>query len=216
MQKDSKKDTYLNWHPNFRLSETLPDIKVVRTGFLVNFVAILAVLLALAVNGYREWRIAALGGEIETFQERLDAGQKQNSANLKLSGEFTRQSKVIEDVSTFYSLAYPPMDFLIAVTESRPDDIAFDSIRYTLEKPVIKKKGAKPKKADFVSKYTINGMLQGSSADALNSINRYRNTLSGLDAFKDRIVEIQVSQPRRNPALNLFEFQITLILKPQP
>ncbi len=212
MQKDSKKDSHLNWHPNFRLTETLPDIKVVRTGFLVNFIALTAVLIALAVNGYREWRIHSLEKEIQALEERVDEGGRQNTTNLKLSGEFTRQAKVIDDVETFYALSSPPLEFIVAVTASRPENIAFQSITYSLMPPALKKR-EKPKKENFVSQYRLKGMLQGSSADALTALNNYRTTLSNLDALKDKIQDIQVSPPRRNPALNLFEFEITLTLK---
>ncbi|MBC2593435.1 hypothetical protein H5P28_04095 [Ruficoccus amylovorans] len=212
MQKDSKKDRHQNWHPNFRLTETLPDIKVVRTGFLVNFVAILVVVLALAFNGYREWRISTLKRDIAGLEVRLSQGQRQNMANLKLSGEFARQSKLVEDVQKFFSLNEPPLDFVIAITESRPENIAYQSISFTLKEPVVKKKQT-AKREDYLGEYKIRGMLKGSSAEALTALNSYRSTLSNLDSLKDSIKDIEVSPPRRNPGLNLFEFEITLTLK---
>ncbi|QYY37187.1 hypothetical protein [Ruficoccus sp. ZRK36] len=214
MQKDNKKDQFLNWHPNFRLTETLPDIKVVRTGFLVNFVAITVVLVLLAFNGYRELRIHSLNSEIGTFEQRLAEGKTQNQANLKLSSEFTRQAKLIDDVRAFHITSVPPVEFLRVITATRPDDIAFQSVRYELVQPPLKKK-EKLVKSKFRSRYTVTGMLKGSSAEALIALNSYRARLSSLEILEGKIEEIQVSQPRRNPSLDLFEFEITLTLLPE-
>lgn len=213
MQKErsSKKEIYRNWHPDFRLTETLPDVKVVRTGFLVNFIAIMITVILLGMNIYREVRTMSTGGELAALEEKIRAETAQNNRNLKLSSTFAREAKVVEDLDVFYNLVDPPLDFIIAVTENRPENIAFESVSFEIV--LVTERTKNFKREDYGSRYVINGVLQGSSAEALIALNNYRSTLTELDAIKDNLHDIEVSQPRRKPDLNLFEFRIDITLK---
>ena len=52
------------WHPNFRNYQKLPDIKVVRTAFFVNGVAIFVALSLGIYLGFKEWQLYLVKDQI--------------------------------------------------------------------------------------------------------------------------------------------------------
>ncbi len=210
MAKSKNKETAaISWHPDFRIQDTLPDVKVVRTDFIINFITITAAVLLAGFYGYRKLYSWDLGSRIADVEAQIEQATPENRRNLKNSGDFKKASTQIEDLVKFYSQSEPPLDFLVEISQTRPEYIALSSIEFTeLERPVSKKKTVN------YSRYRIVGVLQGSSAEALDALNKYREIVNGLDIFKDRIESIEVPPPRRNPGLDLFEFNIVVILKP--
>ena len=82
------------------------------------------------------------------------------------------------------------------------------------EATVSEKERITKKKSESFGEYEITGILQGSSSEALILLNQYREIVEGLSIFENRIDEIRVSPPHRNPELELFEFTIIITLKP--
>ena len=46
----SKRDTQPYWRPDFKIQSTLPDIKVVRTDFIINCIVVALMLIAVFIT----------------------------------------------------------------------------------------------------------------------------------------------------------------------
>src|SRR5512135_970668 len=85
------------WHPNFRDHDRLPDTKVVRTQFFVNFVAIAIAASLLLYFSFQEYRINSLGHQVADWQAQIDANQKASEQALALSKKFADEERKIQE-----------------------------------------------------------------------------------------------------------------------
>ncbi|WP_309385534.1 hypothetical protein [Cerasicoccus frondis] len=200
-----------NWRPNFRDNDVLPDVKAVRTNFLVNFIAL---ALAIIVSGwfiYQEFQAMSVQSQIEDLQAQIQAKSKDNRNNLKLSSEFNKSTPQAEDLLSFYRGYQYPLDVIMALSESRPKTIALQSLvvgSYT------RNVGTTRRPQLVVSpRYTLRVVLKGNDEESLEQVNAYKKILSELPIFKDRVDSIDEDRPTRNEELGLFEFTIVINLK---
>jgi len=81
------------WRADFRRREALPDLKVVRTHFLLNYgTAALAFALA-AYAGWNEYQYAELRGEIRTLISDIGARTADETKTLGQSGLWSEYAK---------------------------------------------------------------------------------------------------------------------------
>ncbi len=211
MQKESKKEPIRNWHPNLRLADSLPDIKVVRTGFMVNLVAVIILVLLVGLNVQRELAILSTSSELGKLEQHIQGLKSQNDKSLRLSGQFKRNAKLLEDLSLFYGISYPPLEFLVPVVQNRPEDITFLGFQYSIRHIGTDKK--KVKHEDFAGVFTITGFLKGSSPQEIAAVSAYRDALQNMEPFKDKVFKATVTKSFSNKAANIHEFQIEVIVK---
>ncbi|WOO41409.1 hypothetical protein [Rubellicoccus peritrichatus] len=206
----SKEIEQLSWHPDFRNVEALPDVKVVRTDFLINFIAITACVLLLGFLVYRQLHVSGLRSSIEVLEQQIEDESAKNRKNLKESGEFKKTAKKIDDLGNFYRNSVPPIEFVLAVTESKPDYIALRRIRFNeLSKPISKKRSV-----TYVS-YSVFGVQQGSSTEAYEFLDKYHAIIEELPVLEGKVESTDVKSSSRNESLDIIEFEIEVILKPE-
>lgn len=200
-----------NWRPDFRDNDALPDVKAVRTNFMVNLVAMAVAIILGVMLGIKEFEAMSLQGDIA----RLEAGIQKDSANnrnaLKLSGQFEKESPKIEDLVSFYKGYQSPLEAILLICKSRPETIALNSLSVSKWSKNIGTQ-RKPNLV-YMPQISLKGVLKGESVEALQELDKYKATLEELEAFKDKLESIDVSQPKRNPSLGMFEFSIVIKLK---
>src|SRR5207244_3711979 len=76
------------WHPNFRNYAKLPDIKVVRTAFFINGVAITITLAAMIYLGIQEWQLRSINNQIADWQRQIDRDKKASDTAVALFKKF--------------------------------------------------------------------------------------------------------------------------------
>lgn len=211
MPKESpkKKAQTPYWRPDFRIADELPDIKVVRTDFLINFVVVFIVLALLALLGYREVRGRELGRQIDTAKEFVAERTRDNQTALRANTAFRRESEKINDIERFINTTPDRLAIFTALAESCPENIALERVSISL--------GPRPARGQSQIRNTevrLTGVLRGGSAEALRYINAYRQTVESLPVFVDRLERVTVSQPRRRQPAELFEFSMTVVIKP--
>jgi len=203
--------THPKWHPDFRDTEVLPDIKVVRTNFLVNFIAFALAVVAVGNLAFSEYQALTMSKSIEAERAKIDDGLSANRNYLKASKEFEAEAPKIRDLNSFYTGYVDPLEVVLALSESRPETVALGSIRVGVGK--VNKGTAKRPKMVLVPECTINGRLRGDSAEALDVIDEYATILRNMPIFQDRLDSIEVSRPTRNATLGVFEFSVVIKLK---
>jgi len=212
-EKKSKETTrHPNWHPDFRDSEVLPDVKAVRTNFLVNFVALALAVVLVGVLVFSEYQAMTVSSAIADEEEKIAAEAPSNREYLKLSAQFEKLSPKAEDLENFYAGYLSPLEVTLALSESRPETIALQSIDFRASRENTG--SAKRPKYVRIPVYTIKGMLRGDSAEALDELDNYAVLVRDLEVFKDNLESVEVSRPTRNQLLGLFEFTIVVNLKP--
>lgn len=209
LARKKKADPVLNWHPNFRVAELLPDIKQVRTGFLVNFIAITLALVALGWTVATEVEIHNVNRDIDRAQGQINDSSRANTKNLANSKQFVAKSKPLQFSAKFFSEKLPPLDLLASLLDARPNNILFDSIELS---PFVIDLGNN-KKA-YTQHIIVSGTL-ASESSALG-LDEYVKKILASPALKNRVAD-----PDKNPkpdikhdsAAGVFKFTFTIILK---
>lgn len=200
------KIAFANWHPDFRMTEHLPDIKVVRTGFLINFVGIVTPLILLGFLVHNHITISNYRHSIATLQAEIDSLSASNEANIKANQAFNAESAKITDLATFYGQGFDPLPILVDLFENKPPNIAMRRLEFS---PLTETEN---KKQIRRTQIILNASLQGSRADALEDLNNYRLQIMELPSISAKVNRIEIAQARRNPNQDLFEFTLQIVL----
>ncbi len=116
------------WHPNFRDHERLPDTKVVRTQFFVNFVAIAVAACLLLYFSYQEYRINSVGHQVADWQAQIDTNRKASEQAVALAKKFADEEKKIDELGAFMKQRVLLSQFLEHLGSSIPPNLAFDIV----------------------------------------------------------------------------------------
>jgi hypothetical protein len=208
--KKKKPEVTPQWHPNFRVVKTLPDIKAVRTDFIVNFVAVTFAVLALGYMLFIEISNFQVGRQITRLQARIDEQHKNNTVDLKLSTQFVHEAKGLQELTKFYAQAISPMQLLMTLVDARPDNILFDSVEITPTE--VEGKNRQRMKTQ---RLVLTGTLTG-EADDLKRLDGMVAKIMASPVLKTRIADPandrKIDNKREGPGL--FKFTVTITLKP--
>ncbi|MFT4900825.1 MAG: hypothetical protein ACI81V_000092 [Lentimonas sp.] len=173
MAKKSK-DTHPFWRPDFKISDTLPDIKVIRTNFLINFVAVMLPLVVAFYVLQREYRIYSLDNTIQYMRQEVAAAEAGNEKNLKMSAQFKAASKNIEELEKFYYTPILTHHLLAEFSRLKPDGLVLNAIKF--DESLVKV----GKKSSLVYAVSLVGLVK----DPLD-----------LEAFKAKLTESEMLNP---------------------
>jgi len=116
------------WHPNFRNLERLPDTKVVRTQFFVNFAAIAFAASLLLYFSYQEYRINNLSRQVADWQAQIDTNKRSSDQAVVLSRKFLDEERKIVELGNFLKQRLTLSQFLLQVGNTLPTELAMDTI----------------------------------------------------------------------------------------
>ena len=115
------------WHPNFRDYDKLPDVKVVRTAFFVNGLAIV-IFLALAIYfGMHEWQLRVVEAQIADQQQQIDRDHRPSEQAVALYKRFQTEQAKEKQVDAFVHSRPRLLPILLHFTQTLPDNIAIDA-----------------------------------------------------------------------------------------
>ena len=116
------------WHPDFRRAERLPDTKVVRTRFFVNFAALAVAASLLLYFVYQEYTISSVGQQIADWQAKIDTNKRASDQALAVSRKFADEEKKLAELDAFLKPRMVLSEFLIHLGETLPQGITIDTV----------------------------------------------------------------------------------------
>lgn len=128
LQKSDQAQTPLAWHPNFRNRERLPDTKVVRTQFFVNFAAMAVVASCLLYFTYQEYRINNVSRQAAEWQAQIAANQKASNQALELSQKFADEETKINEATGFLKQRLVFSEFVLQIGRTLPPNLAMNAV----------------------------------------------------------------------------------------
>ena len=201
-RKNKKKD-FPAWHPDFRIADDLPDIKAVRTDFLINLTAV-GLALALAVGlVYREAVIYGYQSDIETLLDEERRMEGENMQVVSLNTRFMQRKKIHDDLVKFYDAPFDVPSFFADIARIRPGEIAFEQISY--------EEIERAEKDAIDRSYRL--FFQGQTR-SLKIIDELKNALVSLPSLEGMKPVITEGANPRNPDLGTFGFSIEVRLSP--
>lgn len=213
MAKANKSSVEPHWHADFRIAEELPDIKVVRTTFLVNFLVFVLLLGLIGTLIFREMRAAEVNGLTEALQQDIQQNTRENREKLKLNNEFRDASKMAEDLDTFYTKVYDLQAIAEAIAESCPENIYIQSL--SLNHQLSMSSGRRARLQGRNAVISFKGVLEVPFFDDVKQIETYREMLQELEVFEGQVASVSIPMPRQAAAPNQYEFSVTIVLEAQ-
>lgn len=201
-----KKEIEPNWRPNFVNEAKLPDIKVVRTGFAINFVAVAFFLITGGLLLQKEYSIRSTRQTIALLEQRIEKAIPDNEANLKRSQEFVAAAGKIADIEKFFIAPFAAHEFLIELGKFRPTGIELSSISFN-------EANGSGKTNKLALNYQIT--LVGEVGD-LTLLDQFKGSFVEWDFLKLEGYKISVTesvQPR-SATTDLFPFSLSITLEP--
>ena len=182
----------LNWRPDFRDRQSLPDIKTVRTTFFISAIAVTIALMSVMHVGFQEYTIYSLGKKIEEGKAKIASRQDLHVKAIGMKNLFLAQEKRIDDINTFEERQLAASDLILDSGKSLSPGMSLLSIEYIDEKAVFQ---------GFV--------LASEEADSL--LKDYIEKLRNVDSLKDRYADINQVLVERESGTDLIKFHLEAI-----
>jgi hypothetical protein len=181
-----KKIIQPNWHPNFRLVEQLPDIKVIRTDFFVNVVSVGLAVFLLGLVLLAEYNAFALNREIAKYNTDIGEKKGTNQGNLNYSAEFDRLAQDVAEVGKFLDVHLTPTEVLLALTDILPRNIVTKSLSYDDIQIQVGRRSNRSKGIEF------RGSVQGSPDEATAIVTKFQEDLANHEVLKPLIKKVEL------------------------
>lgn len=205
----SKKPIHPHWRPNFRIEEALPDIKAVRTEFLLNFIAVTIAAVLFVYLGYREYTAHTLASRAATLEEQVATLEPTDRRNVRLSSQFVRESKKTQEVLDFLAQPFDPAQFLITLAQIQPEEGLLTSFRF-YEGVVTEGRNSR-----LVYWMSVNGTMgSNGSAPATQLIDTLLDRLRNHQALQGSLARIDLESAMRDPKTDRFQYSILIELNP--
>jgi len=201
--RKNRRKNFPAWHPDFRIGENLPDIKAVRTGFLINLAFIGLAFALLVWLAYREAAIHSHQTNIETLRDEERSMEAESKKVTALNTQFMKRKQIHDDLVKFYDAPFDVSALFADIARIRPGEIAFEEMSYREDERAEK---------DAVRRsYRLS--LRGQTR-SLRIIEELKSALVSLPSFDGVEPEISEGANPRNAALGTFGFSIEVRFTP--
>ena len=196
----SKRNVKTAWHPDFRIVEELPDIKVVRTKFLINIISIVIFGILLIIVGYREIIKIGLKQNIRSYQSEIEDRQPANRKLTAMSIDFTKLGEELKDVKQFKKQPLDLIETIIELSEMRGSGVVYDRVSYRHEWDASAKKEV----------YNIRLHGKGRTTADIGELKTHLSALNVAPNYQIKISE--VGNPTKDPTTGVFSFVILVTI----
>lgn len=207
----TKKTEHSNWHPDFRDPSALPDIKVIRTDFLLNLVTVSIAVGLLGLLTYRESSSIDLRESIELVSANIASNKEVDQKNVRMSNEFAAVQAAMDEVVRFDNVPVTPDRLLVEIAQMIPEPVVLGSINFSGNQAT--------KGKTKITKYSVvlSGVVSPTSeSPAPSTIGDFRTALENLPSLKPYFQESELSGFTRDDKLGTYNFTIRLTLDSNP
>jgi hypothetical protein len=206
-----QRDIQPYWRPDFKIQSTLPDIKVVRTDFIINAIAVALALIAAFTVLQREYRAFSLNRAIASMQQSIGETEANNNQNLQASERFRESAQSVVELQDFFRAPFAAHELLAELARLKPAGLIFS--RVMLSSAIIKQKGKDSAEAQMTYEINITGDTRG-----LMALTQFKATLQASSSLSPSGFEVVVdeSMQQRNAKTGITPFRVSISLTPAP
>jgi hypothetical protein len=201
---NKKARTGTNWHHDFRIPERLPDIKPIRTKFIINVACVGVALVLLGMAGSREFTKAGIRSEIATFEQERTEKMPQNNKLTQMSQEYNRISQRLNDAIKFKKQPIHPVQLIAELSKQCPPDLIYDGIQFQHVYDGSTKR----------EEYQVRIAGKGKTTSAIGELKNHLSTLPVSSGFVISVNE--QGNPTKDAQTGFFSFQIAVIITAAP
>lgn len=215
MAKKSKSAAHAAWRPDFRATDKLPDIKVVRTDFLLNLIAAFVAVALLGFLTYREYEAATMAARVETLEREIQELGRADKQYLAGSAAFTRDTKRLEEAVEFLHVPLPPVPWLLQVAQLQPPEGVLSSFEYRLVQ--VQEGSGTATKSRTIYRISLKGFMNPSKDKSPTQlIDEFQNEIRAMDYSGGILRTAKLETAERDPSLDRFVYTILVEVEPLP
>lgn len=201
--RKSKKSTQRPWRPDFRDAQSLPDTKVIRTGFLLNFIAIALAMMILTLYVVREYSLQSLKRSVSALELQVADSTAQNRIILDSNKRFRENASVVEEVIAFDHQMLDMTGFIRSMSGLVPNGIVLSFVQLSHSDETTGKNKIPPFVID------LSGRISGDTgATPSQIINAFQRTIGELPILENREVDMDLTRFNRNNEFGYFDFTL--------
>lgn len=200
----SKEDT--PWHQDFRDVESLPDIKVIRTQFFVNFIALIVPLCVAIIWILQEVNLGALREEIAKMEDEKTSMKGSNEELVALSRDFMKESAKIESLDDYYYNLFPVSDYLLTLSERVPEDMVVSSLAL--------KKANRIEGSEVLEVWEsqVIGYVAHGNQEAITAVNKFVEEMGKEELLAPHLEEAFLDNLTRDQITDTLNFVVSISL----
>jgi hypothetical protein len=180
------------WHPSFRNYERLPDIKVVRTVFFVNAVAITVTIAMFTVFIFKEYHLHSLRRQVADVRAQCDRDKPGSNQAIAWFKKYQGEEKKILEVDAFLKARHLFSDLVLQIGQTLPKNIALTSLD------------------EHDNGLVMRGSVRGAPELASGEASNYVEQLRGDPAIKKIFDEITLTSISRNVTTGRLSIELFL------
>ncbi|MDG1242483.1 MAG: hypothetical protein P8R37_06425 [Opitutae bacterium] len=206
-----QRDIQPYWRPDFKIQSTLPDIKVVRTDFIINAIAVALMLIAGFTLLQGEYRAYSLHRSIASMQQSIGETKTNNNQNLKESERFRESAQSVVELQRFFRAPLVAHELMAELARLKPAGLIFSRVMFS--SATIKQKGKDQAKSQMTYEINITGDTRG-----LMALTQFKAMLQASPSLSPAGFEVVVdeSMQQRNAMTGITPFQVLISLTPAP
>jgi hypothetical protein len=195
------------WRPDFRAVHTLPDTKVIRTGFLLNFIALALAALGISLYGVREYQLQGLVRSVDVLEQQVSESTAKNRIILDSNKRFRQSAEVVQEAIAFDFQPFPYHSFIADLARILPEGLELVSLEM---KSTSEKSGSKGELAPFVVELT-GKVLEDAPASPSQVLKKFQEAIGDMPSMAGKKPQMEMSRFGRNNESGDFDF--TLLVK---
>lgn len=213
MAKKSKAVAHEAWRPDFRNAERLPDIKVVRTDFLLNLVTAFIAVAIIGFVVYREYEASALASRVQTQLDEEKRLTPDDRAAQRATATFMTDLERLQEAASFSDTPVKADQYILRLAELLPVQGVFSNVDYTYTK--ITETEGRNTKTTPIQRFVIRGYMQpGESKSPTQLINEYLASIRDLAYKPGELRLAELASAERDLDVDRFAFTIRIDLQP--
>lgn len=207
----SKKVTQRLWRPDFRDVQVLPDTKVIRTGFLLNFIAIAVTLAVLTLYLFKEYSLQTVSASVASLEKQVAEAMPENRSILDANKRFKQSAAIMEEVVAFDRQLVDYPLFVRELSGILPDGVQLRSLEMRSSPQDQGKNKIPPLSVE------LRGTIVGSPSDTPSQIiGRFQEAILGIPSLETRGATTDLRQFQRNNEEGSFSFTLQILIQANP
>ncbi|MGK0239890.1 MAG: hypothetical protein ACI92G_003372 [Candidatus Pelagisphaera sp.] len=178
-----------SWRPDFRDTNSLPDVKTVRTSFFVSALALSLAVMSIMRLGFHEYSISSAEEKIEAVNAEITARQGVHAKAIGMNNKFIEKVRRIDEIDEFERDQMIASDMLVFVCKTLMPDMSLLSVEFDENKTVLH---------GFV--------VANEETDSL--LRQYMERLKEIELLSERYDEFTQVSVERQPGTDQIKFHL--------
>ena len=203
------------WRPDFRIQSKLPDVKLVRTAFLTNFICGLIFTFIVSFFIHNSYFYLQERSILKESQSFIEQHADENAQIVFQDSIFRKESRLISKINDFFISGANIFPTLIELANFPYEKMFIASMRYSESKTNmdIKNKSNNKKNASKTDDIiTIEGSVFGEYNFSLEQINKLLTYINEISKKNNTIKKGEIKDVFRIEKKNEFKFTIEIEL----